>query len=256
MYLAGLSRFPGEGDPFSPEFYTVNVGIDPDDCRARGGIPNYTDSTRTNPTASELIPYAQRQQKVRTWTCQVPVSAPPPSAPITISVPTSVQTAVSPQVSPVFVQQDEPQNSPVSAGTVQASPSPMSTSQSPVPQGSSVDTRNAMFDDYLQKMMEQSAADAARQQALLDSYAADAARQQALLDSYAAKSSPVNYGSVSAPSLGPSVAMPEYPTPVTAGPVDHSLRNGLLVAVAGVALSAYISRRGKSSGARRSRKRK
>ena len=244
MYLAGLSRFPGEGDPFSPEFYTVNVGIDPDDCRARGGIPNYTDSTRTNPTASELIPYAQRQQKVRTWTCQVPVSAPPPSAPITISVPTSVQTAVSPQVSPVFVQQDEPQNSPVSAGTVQASPSPMSTSQSPVPQGSSVDTRNAMFDDYLQKMMEQSAL--------------DAARQQELLDRYAAQSSPVNYGSVSAPSLGPSVAVPEYPAATAAGtaPVDNSLRNGLLVALAGVTLSAYISKRNKGASRSRARKRK
>ena len=248
MYLSGIGKFPGAGDPFSGDRDVLNQGTDPDDCRAGGGIPSYTEYTAPDERYRGWAGAPQPSRRIRNWTCQVPVSKPAPAAPITISVPTSVQTQVSPQVSPVFVQQDEPQNSPVSAGTVQASPSPQSASfsepapvqqYSPVPQGSSVDTRNAMFDDYLQKMLEQQAR--------------DDARQQALIDAYAARSSPVNYGGVSAPSLGPSVAMPEYPAPVVAGPIDHSLRNGLLVAVAGVALSAYISKR---KGSQRSRSRK
>ena len=247
MYLGrfpvnSLAGFPGQGDPFSPDFFTVNVGVDPDDCRARGGVPSYTDSTRTNPSASELIPYAQRQQKVRTWTCQIPpTQANPPISTISVNVPTAVQTTVSPQVSPVFVQQDEPRNSPVNAATVQESPAPQSASfdpaapqYSPVPQGSSVDTRNAMFDDYLQKMMEQDALDAARGREWLELYT-----------TRPAQSLPVNYGSGGgAPAFGPAVSIP-YPAAQNTAPPDNSLRNGLIIAVAGVALSAYISKRRK-----------
>ena len=51
------------------------------------------------------------------------------------SISTAVQTTVSPQISPVFVQQDSPTNSPVNAGTVQTSPSPMTADFGPQGRG-------------------------------------------------------------------------------------------------------------------------
>ncbi len=53
-----------------------------------------------------------------------------------VSVTTSVQTAVSPQISPVFIQQEKPSDSPVTAATVQMSPSPQSAGM-PTAAGSS-----------------------------------------------------------------------------------------------------------------------
>lgn len=105
MYLHGL------GDT---AVYSAATQADIQRCIAAGGYPvlGYTgyDINRAPIAATAYV-----------RACQMPQVAPQsaPAANIAVNVPTTVSAQISPQVSPVFVQQDQPQNSPVSAGTKQ-----------------------------------------------------------------------------------------------------------------------------------------
>jgi hypothetical protein len=67
-------------------------------------------------------------------TKSTPQAQPVPPSGGNIMVSTAVQTTVSPQISPVFVQQDEPRDSPVTAATVQMVTAPQ-VSTMPTPAG-------------------------------------------------------------------------------------------------------------------------
>ncbi len=108
-------------DPTALRYYQNGQwsGDDPVACERAGGVVSIWYSSfdaRGNPTSPP------------SFHCKLPPAQAyaPPVAPTTIT--TTVQTAASPQISPVFVQQDQPKSSPVSAGTVQQSPSPQSAS--------------------------------------------------------------------------------------------------------------------------------
>lgn len=84
-------------------------------CEAAGGYP----IVRYNAYDANRAPLASSAYVAG---CDMPKAAAPgaSSAPINISVPTQISTQVSPQISPVLVQQDQPQNSPVTATPVSA----------------------------------------------------------------------------------------------------------------------------------------
>lgn len=136
MYLRALGAFP----PLPITSSLLQVGDDPDECRAQGGIPSYRDEDHRLITNSI---YSGRM--VRIWSCKFPPARPvapaPPPQPIigpsvNVSVPTQVTTQVSPQISPVFVQQSNPKDSPVTATPVSA-PGPIVPLQAPAPVGPS-----------------------------------------------------------------------------------------------------------------------
>lgn len=194
------------------------TGTPPDVCRASGGIPvlrayQVYDANRVGIPGTEI------------WECQMPTAAAPvASQPVTITVPTTVQTQVSPQVSPVFIQQSNPQNSPVGAATSQQMP----TTQSATPQ-TSVGAPDSSFYEYL-KQNEARAAE----------------REQALFDLLAARNENVPT-TEAPPALGPATMIPVDSggdvSQASLAPVDHSLRNGLIVAAFGTLLAVAISKR-------------
>ncbi len=51
--------------------------------------------------------------------CSAPAAAPTATSTVTVTVPTNVNTNINPQISPNLIQQQQPQNSPVTAGTRQ-----------------------------------------------------------------------------------------------------------------------------------------
>lgn len=119
-------------------------GADPMQCRESGGMVHaqFTGPVGQNDWSK---PNAH-------FTCLAPAYVPPPPAPPpAAAVNTTVQTAVSPQISPVFVQQDEPTGSAVTAGTAQTSPSPQSSTQSP--QQSSAPQDNSLLTRLLEDML-------------------------------------------------------------------------------------------------------
>lgn len=125
MYLRSLGSFPAE--PITSSL--MQVGDDPDDCRAQGGIPSYHDEDHRNITNTIYSGHI-----VRIWSCKLPAAPKASSAPaqnsINVSVPTQVTTQVSPQISPAMVQQTNPQNSPVSASPAMTG-APITPAQSP-----------------------------------------------------------------------------------------------------------------------------
>lgn len=102
-----------------------------DACKAAGGvvIGFVRQGTAAHDQYGRLLPGNVR--------CSIPVrqAAPPPSAPITVTVSPAIQTQVSPQISPAFQQQYQPTGSPMTAGTSQATaPGPIGvTSPAPAP---------------------------------------------------------------------------------------------------------------------------
>jgi len=191
VYLRALGKLKSLGlDSRAAQFYYSGQwqGADPLACERAGGIVTVTYSG----TAGAGAGYTEKAY----FGCRMPAYAPQPQAaplpqPITITVPTSVQTTVSPQISPVFVQQDEPRDSPVTAGTVQASPAPQSSFVPSGPTESKVSGPSAEFFDYLRAQQER-----------------DAAREQAWLDLFAARS--------------PEGAAPSAPSPVYEAPAPIS----------------------------------
>lgn len=110
MYLGELNGPWG----MAPGATSGIIGADESSCRAAGGV--FVDADTANRMygsygARCFIPGQSSQAPAQ------PVSVSP-----TINVSPAIQTQVSPQVSPVFVQQDQPTGSPVTAGTSQQMP--------------------------------------------------------------------------------------------------------------------------------------
>jgi len=233
MYLRALGALKALGlDARAQQFYYSGQwqGTDPLACERAGGLVTVTYSG----TAGAGAGYTERAY----FGCRMPAYAPPPpqaapSPPITITVPTSVQTTVAPQISPVFVQQDEPRDSPVTAGTVQASPAPQSSF---TPTESKVSGPSAEFFDYLRLQQER---DAMREQALLDLFAARGgeAAPSAPSPVYEAPPAPLSYVTA-APA-------PEA-EPVALAPVQQDNRFTMIALLAAaVGLFAFSARKGR-----------
>ena len=226
MYLASLSRLGL--DPNAMTFYRRGDwdGADPVACEAAGGLVSvyYDPPGGTSTYAASYRPKAH-------FRCTLP-DRPAPSAPpanINVSVPTAVQTTVSPQVSPVFVQQDQPSGSPVSAGTAQVSPSP---------QTSSVTQQSSEFLEFMraerEAQREREEREAEREQALFDLMAMQPAPDQApppVAPIYTPLP-PIDMGA-------PPVIEPAPTLPVAAGGAFPNLGTVAIIAIAGVALLAF-----------------
>lgn len=109
MYLRGLS---GPADRYQ---ITADQARNPNTACAPGYVLEtsywrYLADGRGDPAAAVY-------QCVRTSPDQVQSQQPAINSVINVSVPTNVATEVSPQISPIFTQQDNPVDSPVSAGT-------------------------------------------------------------------------------------------------------------------------------------------
>jgi len=106
MYLQGLSAAPNPN------------------CRDIHGAVMEWEARKFCPAPSMLFPMANGW-----WQCCMPPAPVASSAPanISVSVPTNIQTQVSPQISPNFIQQSNPQDSPVNASTAQTGTDPAMT---------------------------------------------------------------------------------------------------------------------------------
>lgn len=169
-----------------------DYGPSPSDCRAQGGTPILRQ--RGYMSGSYWTP--------NIWSCQMPAPAPAyvPSAPAApVYVTSTVQTAVSPQISPVFVQQDQPSNSPVGAATQQTSPATQSASSG----------QSSEFKDYLDYIKAQDADRNAREQTLYDLLAKSVSGPA---NDSASSPVPVSY------SQAPPELDPELQTGQVAGP--------------------------------------
>jgi hypothetical protein len=136
MYLRGFSAWEG---------LSTLDRQQAEQCAAKGGTPIIR--TRYVPSANALPGYMTGSEQPYFAGCQLPAAPSGGGAQINVSVPTNVNTQVSPQISPAFVQQDQPQNSPVSTAT------------SANPQQSN---SGAEFQEYLQQMENNRAASEAR----------------------------------------------------------------------------------------------
>lgn len=189
MYLSGLRG--------------VQYGMSSKACAALGGQwqnanPNVpTFNPIGNCFTPDVAPAAPQQQAA-------PV--------VTVTVPTNVNTNVSPQISPNLIQQQQPTNSPVSAGTTQTSTPQQGNSTAPIVYDPGTGPTNDPSTD-------------AAMQALYD-----------LLAQQAAPQAPV-YSP--APSGGSSVSyIPEPSAPVAAPVTDYSKYLPYALAVAGIAFFA------------------
>lgn len=97
MYLRGFPVVSGN---------IQQIGSDPDACRAAGGVPY---------VISDLVTDFRTNAIRREWGCRMPSGGGAASGGnVTVTVPTT--TTVSPQISPQFIQQQQPENSPIGAG--------------------------------------------------------------------------------------------------------------------------------------------
>lgn len=239
MYLAA---FPPRGD-----FIAGDTGPDPDDCRARGGVPAFT---ILHGGYNAPFPYGTQY---RAWTCQLPAAPAGGGTNVNVSVPTRVDTQVSPQISPVMVQQEHPTNSPVNATPSQVAPGNTQTEVTHAPP-----IQNQPSIDYAKIIDEQRKADAEA-----------AARDQAMIDKLLNFFAPSAPAQPSAPSGG-SVYVPPppvtydagmpapSPAPIPAGggaPVEAGMSKLGMAALALAALGLLVSR-SKSSGVHRRGKRR
>lgn len=85
--------------------YLTGLGMNPDDCRRAGGVPRVYHARYD--AAGRPLPGFE------TYGCDFPPAGGAKGSEIVISVPTTTQTEVSPQVSPQFIQQQQPEDSPV-----------------------------------------------------------------------------------------------------------------------------------------------
>lgn len=105
MYLRGLGTV------------TTIPNTDAATCSRAGGAWSQNPDIRRNDIPGQGAYWVSSQQ----GTCTIITpDAPPPSAPANVTVNTSTNTQVSPQISPNLIQQQQPKDSPITAGTVSA----------------------------------------------------------------------------------------------------------------------------------------
>jgi hypothetical protein len=220
MYLSGLravghladwysllqaAQAAGIGQPAADYFANGQfIGDNPLQCVAKGGrVTTRYSSFDANGRGLPPVSFG----------CALPAVASGSSGPvyITNTNENSVLTTVSPQISPIFVQQQQPENSPVNAAAQQVAPAPQSVGPSPITE-SRTSAPNTEFQEYLELMRAENAAREEREQSFYDTIAKSLAPNSPVASVapepqvvYAGSVGPTGYGEPeTAPVAGPT----------------------------------------------------